>query len=257
MGGYGRADLTAGSDLDLLLVLPERMDPSDPAVARAADALWYPVWDAGVRVDHSVRTPAEVRRAATSDVRVILGLLDARPIAGDQALGDRAASAILADWRALARTRLGEVRESVERRRAQHGDAAHLLEPDLKESYGALRDAGILDAIAASWVTDVPREGLAEARSALLDVRDAVHDSALAAGRRPGDVLRTQDQQEVAAALGFDGRDHLLRDLGEAARSIAYASDTTWQRIARLQRGRTSRPVRRRLRRPTRMVPPA
>jgi len=250
VGGYGRADLTAGSDLDLLLVLPERMDPRDPAVARVADALWYPVWDAGVRVDHSVRTPAAIRRAATSDVRVILGLLDARPIAGDQALGDRAASAILADWRALARTRLGEVRDSVERRRAQHGDVAHLLEPDLKESYGGLRDAGILDAIAASWVTDVPREGLADARLALLDVRDALHDSALAARRRPVDVLRTHDQHEVAAALGLAGRDQLLRELGEAARSIAYASDVTWQRIARLQRTRSSRQVRRRLRRP-------
>lgn len=250
VGGYGRADLTAGSDLDLVLVLPERTDPADPAVARAADALWYPVWDAGVRVDHSVRTPAEVRRAATGDVRVILGLLDARPIAGDRALGDRVASAILADWRALARTRLGEVRHSVERRRARHGDAAHLLEPDLKESYGALRDAGILDAIAASWVTDVPREGLEDARSALLDMRDALHDSALAAGRRPADVLRTQDQDEVADALGLEGRDRLLRDLGEAARSIAYASDTAWHRISRLQRGRANRQVRRRLRRP-------
>ena len=250
VGGYGRADLTAGSDLDLLLVLPERVDPADAAVARATDALFYPVWDAGVRVDHSVRTPAEVRRAATSDVRVILGLLDARSVAGDHALGERVTSAILADWRALARTRMDEVRASVEHRRARHGDAAHLLEPDLKESYGGLRDAGILDAIAASWLTDVPREGLADARSMLLDIRDALHDCALAAGRRPADVLRAQDQHDVAQALGLEGRDQLLRELGDAARAIAYASDTTWHRISRLTRGRTSRQVRLRLRRP-------
>lgn len=250
VGGYGRGDLTAGSDLDLLLVLPDRVDASDARVAEVVDGLWYPVWDSGVPVDHSVRTPAEVRRAATQDIRVILGLLDARPIAGDIALGERVASSILADWRALARTRLGEVRASVEARRARHGDAAHLLEPDLKESYGGLRDAGIIDAIAASWVTDVPREGLDEARVALLDIRDALHDCALAEARRPSDILRAQDQDDVARRLGVRDRDALLRDLGEAARAIAYASDTTWQRISRLQRSRLDRAVRRRLRRP-------
>ena len=250
VGGYGRGDLTAGSDLDLLLVLPDRVDPSDARVAEAVDRLWYPVWDSGVPVDHSVRTPAEVRRAAAQDIRVILGLLDARPIAGDIPLGERVASAILADWRALARTRLDEVRSSVEARRARQGDAAHLLEPDLKESYGGLRDAGILDAVAASWVTDVPREGLDEVRSSLLDVRDSLHDCALEEGRRPSDVLRTQDQEDVARRLGLDGRDAMLRELGEAARAVAYASDTMWHRVSRLQRGRADRGVRRRLRRP-------
>ena len=249
VGGYGRGDLTAGSDLDLLLVLPDRVDPSDARVAEVVDRLWYPVWDSGVPVDHSVRTPAEVRRAAAQDIRVILGLLDARPIAGDIPLGERVASAILADWRALARTRLDEVRSSVEARRARQGDAAHLLEPDLKESYGGLRDAGILDAVAASWVTDVPREGLDEVRSSLLDVRDSLHDCALEEGRRPSDVLRTQDQEDVARRLGLDGRDAMLRELGEAARAVAYASDTMWHRVSRLQRGRADRGVRRRLRR--------
>ena len=249
VGGYGRGDLTAGSDLDLLLVLPDRVDPADARVTEVVDRLWYPVWDSGVPVDHSVRTPAEVRRAAAQDIRVILGLLDARPIVGDISLGGRVASAILADWRALARTRLDEVRSSVEARRVRQGDAAHLLEPDLKESYGGLRDAGILDAVAASWVTDVPREGLEGVRSSLLDIRDALHDCALQEGRRPSDVLRTQDQEEVARRLGLDGRDAMLRELGEAARAIAYASDTMWHRISRLQRGRADRGVRRRLRR--------
>jgi len=250
VGGYGRAELTMGSDLDLLLVLPERVDPQDASVAAVADALWYPVWDGGVRVDHSVRTPAQVRRMATQDFRVILGLLDARPIAGDRALGERVATSILADWRALARTRLGELRASVNARRAQFGEAAHLLEPDLKESYGGLRDAAILDAIAASWVTDVPREGLSDAREFLLDVRDAVHERMADDGRRPSDILRTQDQEDVARRLGVADRDALMRDLGEAARTIAYASDTTWHRVARLLKGRSSRPLRRRLRRP-------
>jgi len=250
VGGYGRGELTAGSDLDLLLLLPERVDPAEPAVAGMIDALWYPVWDSGVRVDHSVRSLAETRRTATSDIKVILGLLDARTVAGDPDLGNRLASAVLADWRALARTRLGELRDLVERRRASMGEAAHLLEPDLKEAYGGLRDATVLDAVAASWLTDVPREGLAEARERLMDMRDALHDGAAAAGRRASDVLRTQDQEDVAERLGLSDRESLLRSLSDAARSVAYASDTTWHRVGRLLRERSRLQVRRRLRRP-------
>lgn len=250
VGGYGRRELTAGSDLDLVLLLPEHVDTADPVVAEGIDALWYPIWDSGVRVDHSVRTLAETRRAATADIKVILGLLDARTISGDDALGQRLSSTILADWRALARTRLGQVRASVDHRRERIGDVAHVLEPDLKEGYGGLRDATILDAIAASWVTDVPREGLAEAHETLLDIRDALHDSATLASRRPGDVLRTQDQVDVAELLGLADREELLWRLGDAARSIAYASDTTWHRVDRLLRQRSTRPIRRRIRRP-------
>lgn len=250
VGGYGRGELTVGSDLDLVLLLPERSDPADPRVAEAIDALWYPIWDSGVRVDHSVRTLAQTRRAATSDIKVILGLLDARTIAGDEALGDRLTATILADWRALARTRLGELRDIVQRRREIVGDVAHLLEPDLKEGYGGLRDAAILDAIAASWIADVPREGLADSRDALLDIRDALHDCAAAEGRRPSDVLRTQDQFDVARRLGVADRDDLLRRLADAARSVAYASDTTWHRVGRLLRERSGRQIRRRIRRP-------
>ena len=250
VGGYGRGELTVGSDIDLVLLLPERIDPRDAAVAAAVEALWYPVWDSGVRVDHSVRSLAETRRMASQDIKVILGLLDARTIAGDRTLGERMAATLLSDWRALARTRLGELRETVQGRRRQVGDLAHLLEPDLKEAYGGLRDAGILDAIAASWITDVPRDGLSEARERLLDIRDALHDCAVAEGRRTSDVLRTQDQADVAERLGLPDREALLRELADAARSIAYASDITWHRVDRLLRERSRRQVRRRLRRP-------
>lgn len=250
VGGYGHGELTVGSDLDLLLVLPERVDARDEQVAGVVDALWYPVWDSGVRVDHSVRSIAETRRVATADIKAMLGLLNARTIAGDRIQGERLQQTVLADWRALARTRLGELRDAVESRRARHGEAAHLLEPDLKEAYGGLRDASILDAIAASWVTDVPREGLSDARERVLDIRDALHDCAVAEGRRTSDVLRTQDQGDVAARLGMVDREALLRVLGEAARSVAYASDTTWHRVGRLLRERSGRQIRRRLRRP-------
>jgi len=250
VGGYGRRELTAGSDLDLVLLLPDHLDAADPRIADVADALWYPVWDSGVRVDHSVRTSAQARRMATQDFRVILGLLDLRIVAGDDDLAQRVSSAIRSDWRALARTRLGELREAVEHRRRHNGEVAHLLEPDLKEAYGGLRDSTILRAIAASWVADVPRDELDASHTQLLDMRDALHDVMLSSGRRPADVLLTQDQAEVAERLGLPSRDALLREVSHAARGIAYASDVTWHRVDRLMRQRSRHLVRRRPRRP-------
>ena len=246
VGGYGRGELTPGSDLDLLLLTP---DQAQGNVAEVADRLWYPVWDSGVRVDHSVRTVAEARRMAASDVKVMIGLLDARVIAGDASLAERLTSGVLGDWRALARKRLPELEEAVGERRARCGDLADLLEPDLKESFGGLRDITVLRAVAASWVTEVPRVGLHEAGDRLLNVRDALHEEALADDRRPGDVLRLQDQDAVAAAVGVDGADGLLREVSDAARVVGYASDVTWHRVNRLLRQRVSYPFRRRLRR--------
>lgn len=75
-------------------------DGSDPeAVAALADRLWYPVWDLGLALDHSVRTPAEARRTAGEDLKVQLGLLDARHLAGDLGLTAALRTTVLADWR--------------------------------------------------------------------------------------------------------------------------------------------------------------
>lgn len=250
VGGYGRGDLAPGSDLDILLLTPEDVEHGGPEAADVVDRLWYPVWDSGVRIDHSVRTPAVARRVATQDLRVILGLLDMRLITGNAALCDRLRSSILSDWRGLARTRLSELRDAVEKRRERSGDLAHLLEPDLKESFGGLRDLTIMRAIAASWVTDVPRQGLDDAHVRLLDVRDALHEVAIDAGRRPSDVLVLQDQDDVAARLGVGDADDLLRAVSDAARTVAFASDVTWHRVGRLTRQRSVRPLRRPVRRP-------
>ncbi|CAM5628972.1 [protein-PII] uridylyltransferase [Streptomyces hirsutus] len=112
------------------------------------------------------------------------------------------------------------------------------LEPDLKEARGGLRDATALRAVAASWLADAPREGLADARRRLLDVRDALH---LTTGRAT-DRLALQEQDQVAAALGLLDADTLLRQVYEAARGIAYAGDVTWREVGRVLRSRAVRP---------------
>ncbi|GAA5038799.1 [protein-PII] uridylyltransferase [Streptomyces siamensis] len=235
VGGYGRGELSPRSDLDLLLL----HDGSDPGgVAALADRVWYPVWDLGLALDHSVRTPAEARKTAGEDLKVQLGLLDARHIAGDLGLTAGLRTAVLADWRNQAPRRLPELQELCAERAERQGELQYLLEPDLKEARGGLRDATALRAVAASWLADAPREGLADARRRLLDVRDALH---LTTGRAT-DRLSLQEQDQVAAELGLLDADTLLRQVYESARVISYASDVTWREVGRVLRSRAVRP---------------
>lgn len=236
VGGYGRGELSPRSDLDLLLLHDGSADPGE--VAALADRVWYPVWDLGLALDHSVRTPAEARKTAGEDLKVQLGLLDARHVVGDLGLTAGLRTTVLADWRNLAPKRLPELRELCEERAERQGELSYLLEPDLKEARGGLRDATALRAVAASWLADAPREGLADARRRLLDVRDALH---LATGRAT-DRLALQEQDQVAAELGLLDADTLLRQVYEAARTVSYASDVTWREVGRVLRSRSVRP---------------
>ncbi|NGO41400.1 [protein-PII] uridylyltransferase [Streptomyces ureilyticus] len=236
VGGYGRGELSPRSDLDLLLLHDGSADPD--AVAALADRIWYPVWDLGLALDHSVRTPAEARKTAGEDLKVQLGLLDARHLAGDLGLTAGLRTAVLADWRNQAPKRLPELQELCAERAERQGELQYLLEPDLKEARGGLRDATALRAVAASWLADAPREGLADARKRILDVRDALH---LATGRAT-DRLSLQEQDQVAAELGLLDADTLLRQVYEAARVISYASDVTWREVGRVLKSRAVRP---------------
>ncbi|AKZ58386.1 Bifunctional uridylyltransferase/uridylyl-removing enzyme [Streptomyces ambofaciens ATCC 23877] len=235
VGGYGRGELSPRSDLDLLLL---HDGGDEKAVAALADRLWYPVWDLGLALDHSVRTPAQARKTAGEDLKVQLGLLDARHLAGDAGLTAGLRTAVLADWRNQAPRRLPELRDLCAQRAERQGELQYLLEPDLKEARGGLRDATALRAVAASWLADAPREGLADARRRLLDVRDALH---LATGRAT-DRLALQEQDQVAAELGLLDADALLRQVYEAARVISYAGDVTWREVGRVLRARSGRP---------------
>ncbi len=224
VGGYGREALSPGSDLDVVVLHAGTLDLD--ALTRA---VLYPLWDASVALDHSVRTVGEARAVAAEDIRAALGLLSVRHVAGDERLTTLLRSQTLADWRAGARRRLPEVRELASARRDQHGELAYLLEPDLKESAGGLRDVVSLRAVAASWVADVPHGPVDAAEAVLLDVRDALH----AGRRRPSDRLLMQEQDRVAAALGLADADALMHRVAEAARGVAFAAERTWRAVDR------------------------
>jgi [protein-PII] uridylyltransferase len=234
VGGYGRRELLPGSDLDVLLLHRAR-----PGIAALADRIWYPIWDSGTRLDHAVRRPGDARAVARSDLRVALGLLHARHVAGDPELTGELRSGALADWRAAAGTRLAELHALHVQRTARSGELAFLLEPDLKEARGGLRDAEAIHAVAAAWVAPGPGPRVRAAQRAILDARHALHEVT----GRASDRLVLQEQDEVARVLGLGDADALLCHLAGSGRTVAYALDQSL-RAAQRSRSSASRPSR-------------
>lgn len=220
VGGYGRGELAPHSDLDVVLVHEDGLDLGDLGAT-----LWYPLWDSGRRLDHSVRSMSEVLEAA-ADLRVALGLLDARHLAGDPGLSLRLRTTMLADWRRQARTRLPELKAMTLKRHDVTGELAHASVPDVKEAEGGLRDAGVLKAIEASWLVDASTPALEAARQMLLDVRDEVQDLA----GRPADRIAPEMWGSLAQRLGLADAEAAQRHVRSLGRRIAHLSRLAWRR---------------------------
>ncbi|HJQ42373.1 MAG TPA: [protein-PII] uridylyltransferase [Jatrophihabitantaceae bacterium] len=240
VGGLGREEPAPYSDLDLVLLHDGKVD----GLSELADAIWYPIWDSGIGLDHSVRTVDQAVGVAKDDLKALLGLLDVRHIAGDCTLWGPLRARVLELWRRTATKRVEELQELCRERWALLGDAAFLLEPNLKDSRGGLRDAHLLHALGVAQLIDFP-PAVRSVYPVLLDARGELQ-------RRTGraeDVLRQQEQQGVAEALGMadddatPASDVLLRRVNEAARTIAHSLDTAWRRIEGTTRSR--RPQRR------------
>jgi [protein-PII] uridylyltransferase len=216
LGGLGRHDCAPYSDVDLVLLHRGRVD-----VAAVAERIWYPIWDAGLTLDHSVRTPEEVVPVATEDTKAGLGLLDARHVAGDPSLSAELREAAQVLWRRHARSHLPVLRELTTQRWRQQGELAFLLDGDIKEARGGLRDVRVLRGIGYAQVADAWRPPVRAAYTRLLDVRDGLHLVA----RRRRDRVFVEDLDEVAAVLGVAGPAALRRRIADDARAIAYAVD--------------------------------
>ena len=231
VGGYGRGELSPGSDLDILIVhqgqYPETM------LNEIVNALLYPLWDQGIKVDYSVRTRSETRATARLDIRVALGLLDLRIISGDARLLEAIANDAREDWRTQSTQYLLALRQAQKDRHKRSGELAYLLEPDLKEARGGLRDASTLRALQTSGLVDVALEKISQAESLLMNVRDALH---LSTGKDK-DRLFFIEQDRIALDLGFKDADALMGAVAHAARSIDYCLEITWNRIDHKKKG--------------------
>ncbi|MCM4076657.1 [protein-PII] uridylyltransferase [Paractinoplanes hotanensis] len=229
VGGLGRRECAPYSDLDLVL-----LHNGAAGIDRIAAALWYPIWDARLGLDHSVRTLPEALSVAHDDVKVSLGLLDARHVAGDAALTGELVAAAADQWRRTAVRLLPQLRELTSARWAANGELAFLLEGDLKEAAGGLRDVTLLRVIGRAGVADTMRPAVRAANLRQLDTRDALH---LAVGRRI-DRLVAQERAAVAELLDLDDGDALLRRVAGDARTVAHALDDAWRAADRLRNGR-------------------
>ncbi len=218
VGGYGSGLLAPRSDLDIVLLRRKH------ARIDGIDRLWYPLWDDGWKVGHAVRTPSETRSLARDDLATATSLLSMRHLAGDRDLTVEVATRSRQDWAADGRRRLAELSHSVEERHAGHAEVAFALEPDLKSGRGGLRDLhAIRWAIAAGAAHSLDLDALSAAEDLLLAIRNHLHRIA---GR--GDVVVLQEQDTLAATMGFASADELMTMCSRAGRQVALASDEFW-----------------------------
>jgi [protein-PII] uridylyltransferase len=206
VGGYGRGELCPGSDIDVLLVFARRI----PKYAEPfSQALFFPLWDLGLDLGHGVRTVRDCLTLAKDDFQVLASLVDARLLAGDTALFRDFLAQV--EKKALRR-KAGRFAEWISSRNAERertfGDASGLLEPELKNGLGGLRDAHQI-----RWLARVlpSRPGepplfdanetdeLARSEAFVLAARTALH---LAAGRK-NDKLFFELAPRVAELLSY------------------------------------------------------
>src|SRR5215207_3867574 len=250
-GGLGRGELLPYSDLDLML-LHDNM-PGDN-VSQVAELLWYPLWDANIRLDHSVRTVPEALQVAGEDISAGLAMLEARHIAGDSDLSSLLVSGARRQWRTGIASRFDELVGHTRSRWHRSGQIAHRAEPDLKCGRGGLRDVQLLNALAIAQLADVypsrslasPIGTLGEAHLALLNVRTELHR----VSRRGREMLLAQFADEIGAALHIGDRFDLARMLSDAARTISYYVDAGLRTASNALPRRGLAALRRPIRRP-------
>lgn len=229
VGGYGRGRLSPFSDIDVVLVHDESVDG-----AHVAEALWYPVWDRGLKMGYVVVTPAQAEVLLAEEFEWSTAFLDTRLIAGERRLMAEIDALTASAWRNDRDKLLDHLADTVSARHEKRGDAAFQIEPHLKEGRGGLRDVH-----AMGWATralpgfaDDFLHELAEDVDILLEARVELHRLT----GRPGDILTLDEQDGVAEALGHDDSRDLMLRLALAARRIAWYSDEAWSRWERGKR---------------------
>lgn len=250
VGGYGRGAVALGSDLDVRL-LTRDLDRASTVV----EALLYPLWDTGLTIGHQVVTPEDLVAASREDLPTATCLLDWRYVAGDRALSDdlltRARGGVFST--AELPDFLDRMESMVVARHKRFGGSVYMLEPDVKNSPGALRDLDVARwAARARWnvgdFDELVRLGILvsrqlraveETRELLWRIRNLLHERA---GRR-SDRLGFDDQEAIAPRLGHEGStrdatERLMRDYYRAARTVSRFRDMIMARARPASRRR-------------------
>ncbi|MBZ8178076.1 [protein-PII] uridylyltransferase [Corynebacterium sp. 3HC-13] len=212
-GSLARRELTIHSDLDLLLLHEPGCAPTEEELAQ----IWYPLWDAGKKIDYAVRTPDECGAIVNHDVTAGLALLDLRHISGAEELSLRARQSALKMWRRAMPKNFDAVVDSAIKRWRRAGSVVAMTRPDLKQGRGGLRDVDLIRAISLAHLADAPPLG--QERELIIKIRACLHEHL----RRSRDILDPEYAGDIAHDLGYESRYDLIRDLVSAGKKIDEA----------------------------------
>jgi [protein-PII] uridylyltransferase len=210
-GGYGRGELNPYSDIDLLFLHDWKPGPYLEIVA---EIILHALWDAGLTVGHAVRNVRECVRMADRDLKEKTAILDSRFLAGDSGLWADLEKALLNDVLNRNQSKFFKAKlEESGKRHAAYGDSVYLLEPNIKEGEGGLRDLhtalwvakvkykvhSLEELVHKAIITQPEMDEVARARDFLWRVRNSLH---FLSGRH-SDQLTFEFQEELAPRLGF------------------------------------------------------
>lgn len=235
LGGYGRRDVAPFSDVDLMVLHEPGADRSIAAVVRT---LAQDIFDAGLQLGLSVRTPAEARSLATQEATAFTSLVDARLLAGSEVLYSRFQRSFRRLVLRRSRALVAAVEQARESERQQFGETVYLLQPNVKRSRGGLRDLQFLrwigfarygerepeNLVRAGLLAEEEHAKLRRAWEFLLRLRNELHFHAGYAQ----DVLGRNEQLRIAALFGYTGNAELLaverflRDYIEHTSEVRY-----------------------------------
>ena len=245
LGGYGRRELFPFSDIDLMILYhPEAREEME----KVTSAVLYPLWDTGLDVGHGVRTVEECLAHAKEDFFFQVAMLDSRLLIGSPVLYDGLLTAYRREFIQGNRDQFVQTMKAFrQKRRERFGSHSYLLEPNIKESKGGMRDIqamlwtalivyGLsgLEAIAdAGVLLDEEKRKFVDSWNMLARIRNRLH---YISGRK-NDQLYFEQQEEVAAAFGYQtekgvlGVEHFMRDLYGHLQTIAVTTDLFFDHV--------------------------
>jgi [protein-PII] uridylyltransferase len=210
-GGYGRGELNPQSDVDLLFLHDYKRGPYAEIVT---EIILHALWDAGLIVGHGVRTAKECVRLANDDLKEKTAILDARFLCGDEKLYAELDKLLIADVLNRNQDKFFATKlEESRKRHAQYGDSIYLLEPQIKEGEGGLRDLhtamwlakvkykvhSLEELVQKAIITEPEAAEVIEARDFLWRLRNSLH---FLTGRH-FDQLTFEMQERIEPLLGF------------------------------------------------------
>jgi len=217
MGGYGRGELNMKSDIDLMLVHKGRITKT---VEDFTQQMLYLLWDTGLDLGFAIRSVPESIALAKDDLKTMTALLDLRYLTGDKALYDSLHRNIRKNLFSRSRTQtfIKDKLEETRQRHAKFGGSIYILEPNVKEGEGGLRDLQTamwvvkarngknVEPFSLGLIREHDKKAMEESLDYLLWVRNELH---FGAGRKT-DQLTFDHQERIAGLLGFENSEKSL-----------------------------------------------